>query len=162
MDFNRFTEKLQEAFRTAQSVAAGRGNQQIDVEHLLPGFGGDLPGQPTRADPGVGQHDVDAAELGDPCFEYSTNLREVAHIGLLGNDLATCFLDKPNGLLKILRRSAWIGGGRRLRTDVESRRAADAYCAVIPRTDCAKRVPPEPIRLVAEFLSTTRHGAHSV
>src|SRR6185503_6211842 len=35
MDFNRFTEKLQEAFRTAQSVAAGRGNQQIDVEHLL-------------------------------------------------------------------------------------------------------------------------------
>jgi ATP-dependent Clp protease ATP-binding subunit ClpB len=35
MDFNRFTEKLQEGFRTAQSVAAGRGNQQIDVEHLL-------------------------------------------------------------------------------------------------------------------------------
>ena len=35
MDFNRFTEKLQEAFRSAQSLAAGRGNQQIDVEHLL-------------------------------------------------------------------------------------------------------------------------------
>jgi ATP-dependent Clp protease ATP-binding subunit ClpB len=35
MDFNRFTEKLQEAFRSAQSTAAGRGNQQIDVEHLL-------------------------------------------------------------------------------------------------------------------------------
>jgi ATP-dependent Clp protease ATP-binding subunit ClpB len=35
MDFNRFTEKLQEAFRAAQSLAAGRGNQQIDVEHLL-------------------------------------------------------------------------------------------------------------------------------
>jgi ATP-dependent Clp protease ATP-binding subunit ClpB len=35
MDFNRFTEKLQEAFRSAQSLAAARGNQQIDVEHLL-------------------------------------------------------------------------------------------------------------------------------
>src|SRR5579864_1824670 len=35
MDFNRFTEKLQEAFRAAQSLAASRGNQQIDVEHLL-------------------------------------------------------------------------------------------------------------------------------
>jgi len=35
MDFNRFTEKLQEAFRAAQSLAAARGNQQIDVEHLL-------------------------------------------------------------------------------------------------------------------------------
>ncbi|HSP66903.1 MAG TPA: AAA family ATPase [Bryobacteraceae bacterium] len=35
MDFNRFTEKLQEGFRTAQSLAASRGNQQIDVEHLL-------------------------------------------------------------------------------------------------------------------------------
>ncbi len=35
MDFNRFTEKLQEAFRAAQSLAAGHGNQQIDVEHLL-------------------------------------------------------------------------------------------------------------------------------
>ena len=35
MDFNRFTEKLQEGFRSAQSLAASRGNQQIDVEHLL-------------------------------------------------------------------------------------------------------------------------------
>jgi len=35
MDFNRFTEKLQEAFRAAQSLAAGFGNQQIEVEHLL-------------------------------------------------------------------------------------------------------------------------------
>src|ERR1700730_12029611 len=35
MDFNRFTEKLQEAFRSAQSVALLHGNQQIDVEHLL-------------------------------------------------------------------------------------------------------------------------------
>ena len=35
MDFNRFTEKLQEAFGAAQSLAAKRGNQQIDVEHLL-------------------------------------------------------------------------------------------------------------------------------
>jgi ATP-dependent Clp protease ATP-binding subunit ClpB len=35
MDFNRFTEKLQDGVRAAQSLAARRGNQQIDVEHLL-------------------------------------------------------------------------------------------------------------------------------
>jgi ATP-dependent Clp protease ATP-binding subunit ClpB len=35
MDINRFTEKLQEAIRAAQSTAVRYGHQQIDVEHLL-------------------------------------------------------------------------------------------------------------------------------
>ena len=35
MDFNRFTEKLQEAVRAAQSIAVQHGNQQLDVEHVL-------------------------------------------------------------------------------------------------------------------------------
>jgi ATP-dependent Clp protease ATP-binding subunit ClpB len=35
MDFNRFIEKLQEAVRSAQGIAARHGNQQVDVEHLL-------------------------------------------------------------------------------------------------------------------------------
>jgi ATP-dependent Clp protease ATP-binding subunit ClpB len=35
MDFNRFTEKLQEAIRSAQSQAVRYGHQQVDVEHLL-------------------------------------------------------------------------------------------------------------------------------
>ncbi len=35
MDINRFTEKLQEAVRSAQSLATRYGHQQIDVEHLL-------------------------------------------------------------------------------------------------------------------------------
>src|SRR5579863_8744682 len=35
MDINRFTEKLQEAIRSAQSDAVRYGHQQIDVEHLL-------------------------------------------------------------------------------------------------------------------------------
>ena len=35
MDFNRFTEKLQEGVRAAQSLASQRGQQQLDVEHLL-------------------------------------------------------------------------------------------------------------------------------
>ncbi len=35
MDINRFTEKVQEAIRSAQSKAVRYGNQQIDVEHLL-------------------------------------------------------------------------------------------------------------------------------
>jgi ATP-dependent Clp protease ATP-binding subunit ClpB len=35
MDFNRFTEKLQEAVRNAQSIAVKHGHQQVDLEHLL-------------------------------------------------------------------------------------------------------------------------------
>src|SRR4051812_4536278 len=35
MDVNRFTEKLQEAIRSAQGKAVRYGHQQIDVEHLL-------------------------------------------------------------------------------------------------------------------------------
>src|SRR5260370_36199830 len=35
MDFNRYTEKLQEAVRAAQSLALRNGNQQVDVPHLL-------------------------------------------------------------------------------------------------------------------------------
>ena len=35
MDFNRFTEKLQEAVRAAQAKASRYGHQQVDVEHLL-------------------------------------------------------------------------------------------------------------------------------
>jgi len=35
MDFNRLTEKSQEAIRQAQSTAVTYGNQQVDVEHLL-------------------------------------------------------------------------------------------------------------------------------
>jgi ATP-dependent Clp protease ATP-binding subunit ClpB len=35
MDFNRLTEKVQEAIRSAQSLAVRYGNQQIDVEHLM-------------------------------------------------------------------------------------------------------------------------------
>ena len=35
MDFNRLTEKSQEAIRLAQSTAVKYGNQQVDVEHLL-------------------------------------------------------------------------------------------------------------------------------
>ena len=35
MDFNRLTEKSQEAIRQAQTTAINYGNQQVDVEHLL-------------------------------------------------------------------------------------------------------------------------------
>ncbi len=35
MELNRFTEKSQEALRGAQALAARRGNQGVDVEHML-------------------------------------------------------------------------------------------------------------------------------
>src|SRR4029453_3645956 len=35
MDFNRFTESMQQALSAAQTKAVRYGHQQIDVEHLL-------------------------------------------------------------------------------------------------------------------------------
>src|SRR5262245_66372068 len=35
MDLNRFTEKAQQAFQSAQRLAMRFGHQQLDVEHLL-------------------------------------------------------------------------------------------------------------------------------
>jgi ATP-dependent Clp protease ATP-binding subunit ClpB len=35
MDLNRFTEKSQEALRSAQALAVRRNHQGVDVEHLL-------------------------------------------------------------------------------------------------------------------------------
>jgi ATP-dependent Clp protease ATP-binding subunit ClpB len=57
MDFNRLTEKSQEAIRQAQSLAVEHGNQQIDVEHLLLALldqeGGLAPSILTRSDVAV-------------------------------------------------------------------------------------------------------------
>ena len=54
MDFNRLTEKSQEALRQAQSLAVQHGNQQVDVEHLLLALleqeGGLAPSILARAD----------------------------------------------------------------------------------------------------------------
>ena len=54
MDFNRLTEKSQEAIRQAQSLAVQNGNQQVDIEHLLTALleqeGGLAPSILLRAD----------------------------------------------------------------------------------------------------------------
>ncbi|MFL6352253.1 MAG: ATP-dependent chaperone ClpB [Bryobacteraceae bacterium] len=54
MDFNRLTEKSQDAIRQAQSTAVTYGNQQVDVEHLLVALleqeGGLAPSILMRAD----------------------------------------------------------------------------------------------------------------
>ena len=53
MDINRFTEKAQEAVRSAQTLATRYGNQQIEVEHLLYALlhqeGGLVPSVLTKA-----------------------------------------------------------------------------------------------------------------
>jgi ATP-dependent Clp protease ATP-binding subunit ClpB len=58
MDINRFTEKLQEAIRSAQSKAVRYSHQQIDVEHLLASLleqeGGLAPSMLAKAGVNVG------------------------------------------------------------------------------------------------------------
>ncbi len=57
MDFNKFTEKVQEAIREAQSLAIRHGNQQVDVEHLMSALldqeGGLAPSILNKADVNV-------------------------------------------------------------------------------------------------------------
>lgn len=38
MDINRLTQKAQEAFSSAQSIAFAREHQEIDAEHLVYAF----------------------------------------------------------------------------------------------------------------------------
>ncbi len=57
MDFNRMTEKVQDAIRAAQSRAIRAGNQQVDLEHLLAALleqeGGLAPSILNKADVNV-------------------------------------------------------------------------------------------------------------
>jgi len=57
VDFNRFTEKMQEGLRSAQTLAVQHGNQQIDVEHMLAALveqeGGLVPSILNKADVNV-------------------------------------------------------------------------------------------------------------
>src|SRR3989304_6288587 len=41
MDFNKLTERSQEAVGKAQSLASRKGHQQVDIEHLLLAIAGD-------------------------------------------------------------------------------------------------------------------------
>ena len=51
--------------------------------------------QPHRGDAGVGQHDVDRAELGHAPLERLPELGFVAHVGLRGEDAPVERLDLP-------------------------------------------------------------------
>ncbi len=68
MDFNRFTEKVQEALRSAQGLALEKQNQQVDVEHILAALL-DQPG-------GLAQAILRKAEV-DPAIVHGRLLKEV-------------------------------------------------------------------------------------
>ena len=67
MDINRFTEKLQEAIRSAQSTAQRYGQQQIDVEHLLAA----LLEQEGQVGDWLARHDPDEQEEWSPAVAYN-------------------------------------------------------------------------------------------
>ena len=48
MDLQRLTQKSQEGFQNAQSIAARYGHQELDVEHLLSAFVADSDGILTK------------------------------------------------------------------------------------------------------------------
>ncbi len=55
-----------------------------------------------RENPGIGQHEVDPAELGNTVGDDLLQPAEVAHIRLLGDDAPAGFLDEVDGLVEVL------------------------------------------------------------
>jgi hypothetical protein len=55
---------------------------QVHVDDRLPGLLGQLLGEPVGPQSGVGDHDVEATELGDPLVEDELELVVIPHVGL--------------------------------------------------------------------------------
>ena len=55
--------------------------QQVDVQHPLDGLGVDLQHRAVTGDPGVGDHDVDTAELFDGLIGCGLHGGEITHVG---------------------------------------------------------------------------------
>jgi hypothetical protein len=75
---------------------------------------------PSGADTGVGDDDVDAAELLESAFERSLDLVVVANVGLRQHRSAAGLLDQTFGLVQVCRCGARVGGRVDVAAEVES------------------------------------------
>jgi ATP-dependent Clp protease ATP-binding subunit ClpA len=79
MDLNRFTEKSQEALRSAQALAARRNHQGVDVEHLFTALLEEPEGWLRHCWPT--QASVSSCDYGSllPCREREGQRRNAVH-----------------------------------------------------------------------------------
>ena len=75
---------------------------QVDVDHVLPGLLAQFLGPAEADDAGVGDHDVEPAELGDPVVERRLQRVVVADVDLGGDDAPVERLDLLDRLLQVL------------------------------------------------------------
>ena len=75
--------------------------EQVDVDRVDERLRRKARGQ--RTDAGVGDHDVELAELGDTAIDRGGQRRAVADVGDLGVHALAFLLDQPGGLVEVLR-----------------------------------------------------------
>ena len=81
--------------------------EPVGVEYVRPGLQGLLA--LLADDAGVGHHDVELAELGDPAVDRFHQLRPLAHVGLHRDHPAVQGLDQAGGLLQVVRACQVVG-----------------------------------------------------
>jgi hypothetical protein len=72
-----------------------------------------------RSDPGIGDHDVEAPELGNPPVDRRRQRGAVADVRDLGVGALTLLLDQSGGLVEVLRPRQRILVARDVRADVD-------------------------------------------
>ena len=115
------------------------GAGEVDVDDVFPLLGGELPGPPGGHHAGVGDDDVEPAELADGVVDQALHRVQIADIGLPGQHFAPGLLHQPHGLLEVF--------GRRRRDSPSSRN---------PRTRRTARDRPlgrEPQRMRASLAA---------
>ena len=71
-----------------------------------------------RADAGIGDHDVELAELGDAAIDRRRQRRAVADVGDLGERALALLLDQPRRLVEVLGPRERVLVGLDVRADV--------------------------------------------
>ena len=112
---------------------------QIDVEDVLPCPIAKLGGRPEREDPGVGHHNVEAAQLGDAVVDGRRQRVQVAHVRLPNDGAPPGPLNQLDRLVEVVVRCEVVVQARYVLTDVhaddvsatasQSQRVTSTLCA---------------------------------
>ena len=142
---NRFTEKLQEAIRAAQSKATRYGHQQIDVEHLLDAL---LEQEGGLAASILLRTGIQLDEVGFPIVLASKLMEEDALAGILGRPGTP----PPAAILGILDRFGYEPLRETVGNLYDELRSAGQSTPSLP-------VPEVPTLEEAEFLPALRSSS---
>ena len=125
--------------------------EHVDVDHRAELLVRQLPEQPVGADAGIGDHDVQAAELGNALVDGCGERREVARVDANGDDPAAEILDRVAGLGEVVSGRALVVDRRQGRHRCRRRWSAPSSAS---RTASARPWPgPRPAQMRATLFS---------